>query len=62
MPRRDPSVVVVGAGPAGCIAACLLARRGFSVVVYERLSEAKIMGTDGERRTFIMSLSSRSES
>ena len=53
-------VVVVGAGPAGCISACMLARRGFEVVVYERQSELQIMGKVGNDRTFIMSLSSRS--
>ena len=57
-----PSVLIVGADPAGCLSALQFARRGFSVVVYERQSEAQIMDTKGTGRTYIMSLNSRSDS
>ncbi len=36
MSETRSDVLVIGAGPAGSIAAALLARRGFSVLVLER--------------------------
>ena len=32
----QPEVLIIGAGPAGSVAAALLARRGFRVLVLER--------------------------
>ncbi|RKY15929.1 MAG: FAD-dependent oxidoreductase, partial [Planctomycetota bacterium] len=34
-------VVVVGAGPAGCVAAFCLAKRGFEVLLLERKGEGR---------------------
>ena len=52
-------VVVVGAGPAGCVVAMQLARRGFAVKVFEERAERQVLGDISHDRTFIMSLSSR---
>jgi kynurenine 3-monooxygenase len=39
--RADAGVVVVGAGLAGCLLACYLARRGLRVTLYERRSDPR---------------------
>ncbi len=39
--KQPPTALVVGAGPAGIVAASLLARRGLRVRVFERREEPK---------------------
>ena len=39
--RSDAGVVVVGAGLAGCLLACFLARRGLRVTLYERRGDPR---------------------
>jgi flavin-dependent dehydrogenase len=45
-PRHDPDVVVIGAGPAGATAACVLGDRGHRVLLIDRASfpRAKVCG------------------
>ena len=42
-------ITIVGAGPAGCLLAVLLARRGQQVEVYERRSDPALKATDAGR-------------
>lgn len=61
--RRDPSktprrAVVVGAGPVGCLAARLLAARGFTVEVVEKRPSFE-NGLSEEGRTINLSISPR---
>ncbi len=64
-PSRDKSgaglrAVVVGAGPAGCVTAMLLAQRGFSVDVLERRPRPAAPHQE-LGRTYLMILSGRSD-
>ena len=45
-PHREPDVVVIGAGPAGATAACMLGERGHRVLLVDRASfpRAKVCG------------------
>ena len=36
MPDFDADVIIIGAGPAGCLAACLIRQQGFSVRILEK--------------------------
>lgn len=42
-------VVVIGAGPAGCLMSVYLARRGYDVDIYESRPDQRIALTDGKR-------------
>ncbi|GAA3123670.1 FAD-dependent oxidoreductase [Streptosporangium carneum] len=55
MTRR---ILVVGAGPAGTLLSCYLARRGFQVDVYERRPDPRLLDED-ESRSINLGLSAR---
>lgn len=55
MTRR---IIVVGAGPAGTLLSCYLARRGFQVDVYERRPDPRLLDED-ESRSINLGLSAR---
>ncbi|MEV1144116.1 NAD(P)/FAD-dependent oxidoreductase [Micromonospora sp. NPDC049799] len=57
MIRRD-EVAVVGAGLAGCLLACFLARRGYPVAIYERRPDPRT-GTVERGRSINLALSER---
>ncbi|MFE4373653.1 FAD-dependent oxidoreductase [Streptomyces sp. NPDC056835] len=54
-----PRAVVVGAGPVGCLAAQVLARRGYTVEVYEKRGHYVEHGLRYDGRTINLSLSPR---
>ena len=54
----DNSVAVVGAGLAGCLLACYLARRGYQVTLYERRPDPR-QGTPERGRSINLALSER---
>ncbi|GGM48470.1 kynurenine 3-monooxygenase [Micromonospora sonchi] len=54
---RD-EIAVVGAGLAGCLLACFLARRGYPVALYERRPDPRI-GTPERGRSINLALSER---
>ena len=43
------SVVVIGAGPVGCVLSILLARRGFEVATYEKRPDMRRVDIDAGR-------------
>src|SRR6478735_7140419 len=50
MPEGDGKrVTIVGAGLAGALMACYLARMGYAVVVYERRADPRAAGYQGGR-------------
>ncbi|MFF4987750.1 FAD-dependent oxidoreductase [Streptosporangium saharense] len=55
MTRR---IIVIGAGPAGTLLSCYLARRGFQVDVYERRPDPRLLDED-ESRSINLGLSAR---
>jgi 2-polyprenyl-6-methoxyphenol hydroxylase-like FAD-dependent oxidoreductase len=55
--RRD-EVAIIGAGLAGCLAACFLARRGYPVALYERRPDPRT-GTAERGRSINLALSER---
>ncbi|MET8333151.1 FAD-dependent oxidoreductase [Streptosporangium canum] len=55
MTRR---ILIVGAGPAGTLLACYLARRGFQVDVYERRPDPRLLDEE-ESRSINLGLSAR---
>jgi kynurenine 3-monooxygenase len=52
-------VVVVGAGPVGCLAAHVLSRQGYSVVVYEKRPHFEDHGIEADGRTINLLVSPR---
>jgi kynurenine 3-monooxygenase len=54
----EKSVAVVGAGLAGCLLACYLARRGYQVTMYERRPDPR-QGTPERGRSINLALSER---
>jgi kynurenine 3-monooxygenase len=57
MGSSDNGVAVVGAGLAGCLLACFLARRGYRVTLYERRGDPT--GTSERGRSINLALSER---
>ncbi len=55
MTRR---ILIIGAGPAGTLLSCYLARRGFQVEVYERRPDPRLLDED-ESRSINLGLSAR---
>ncbi|MEH1167441.1 NAD(P)/FAD-dependent oxidoreductase [Micromonospora sp. CPCC 205539] len=55
--RRD-EIAIIGAGLAGCLAACFLARRGYPVALYERRPDPRT-GTAERGRSINLALSER---
>jgi kynurenine 3-monooxygenase len=58
MSARDDEIAVVGAGLAGCLLACFLARRGYRVTLYERRPDPRI-GRVERGRSINLALSER---
>ncbi|PMR58013.1 FAD-dependent monooxygenase [Verrucosispora sp. ts21] len=58
MNTRQDEIAVVGAGLAGCLLACYLARRGHSVTLYERRPDPRV-GTPERGRSINLALSER---
>ncbi|MFC7548841.1 FAD-dependent oxidoreductase [Plantactinospora sp. GCM10030261] len=56
--RRDDEVAIVGAGLAGCLLACFLARRGYRVALYERRGDPRT-GQVERGRSINLALSER---
>jgi kynurenine 3-monooxygenase len=54
----DEDVAVVGAGLAGCLLACFLARRGLQVRLYERRGDPRV-GTPEQGRSINLAISER---
>lgn len=42
---NENSVVIVGAGLSGCLLACFLAKKNMDVIVLEKASDPRIVGT-----------------
>ena len=55
--RRTPLAVVVGAGPVGCVAAIVLANRGFYVTLVDRIRDPSSLS---EQQTYMMAVTLRS--
>ncbi|HEY8473331.1 MAG TPA: NAD(P)/FAD-dependent oxidoreductase [Natronosporangium sp.] len=58
MGTSDNEVAVVGAGLAGCLLACFLARRGYRVTLYERRGDPR-SGTADRGRSINLAISER---
>ncbi|MGW3788887.1 FAD-dependent oxidoreductase [Micromonospora chokoriensis] len=58
MTKQRDEVAIIGAGLAGCLAACFLARRGYPVALYERRSDPRD-GTAERGRSINLALSER---
>lgn len=58
MTSRDDEIAVVGAGLAGCLLACFLARRGYRVALYERRPDPRT-GRVERGRSINLALSER---
>ncbi|MEU4339321.1 NAD(P)/FAD-dependent oxidoreductase [Micromonospora lupini] len=58
MTRRRDEIAIIGAGLAGCLAACFLARRGYPVALYERRPDPRV-GTAERGRSINLALSER---
>lgn len=61
LPSTQPNVVVIGAGPAGCLLALLLAKQGAKVSVYDLRGDIRVETLSGnvKQRSISLSLSSR---
>lgn len=47
--EKKSTITIIGAGLTGCFLAILLAKRGYDVVIYERLSKEDIITTNSKR-------------
>lgn len=57
--HKPPRVVIVGAGPAGCLAALLLAKEGAQVSVYDYRTDVRCKDGEQRPRSINLALSTR---
>lgn len=57
--NNNNTVLISGAGPVGCLAACFMAQRGYQVEVFESRSDSRLATSLVQGRSINMALSNR---